>query len=125
LIGRSGVNHNFDAIVIAQPSALWSLTGWAYPGWCILIKQYNNLDNIIRIQPDIKIPENYEEIRAIFLNPETIGNYDLKYKELDEAGVYHFLCDQRGFARKNVETIVERMEKFYQDRKQAGLEKWL
>ena len=72
-----------------------------------------------------KIPENYEEIRAFFLNPETIGNYDLKYKELDEAGVYHFLCDQRGFARKNVETIVERMEKFYQDRKQAGLEKWL
>lgn len=41
LMGRSGVVHDFDAMVLAAPSALWSLTSWAYPGWCILIKAYD------------------------------------------------------------------------------------
>jgi len=40
LRGASGIAHDFDAIVIAQPSSLWSLTGWAYPGWCMLVKSF-------------------------------------------------------------------------------------
>ena len=40
LRGRTGVVHNFDAMVLAPASALWSLTSWAYPGWCILVKSF-------------------------------------------------------------------------------------
>ena len=40
LRGASGVAHDFDAMVLAEPSSLWSLTGWAYPGWVIFIKKY-------------------------------------------------------------------------------------
>ena len=39
LQGMSGTAHTFDAVILAQPSSLWTLTGWAYPGWCILIKR--------------------------------------------------------------------------------------
>ncbi len=39
--GAGGITHNFDAMVLAEPSSLWSLVGWAYPGWCILVKKYD------------------------------------------------------------------------------------
>ena len=40
LQGSSGMLHLFDAVVLAQPSSLWSLIGWAYPGWCFLVKRF-------------------------------------------------------------------------------------
>jgi len=40
--GSSGVAHDFDAVVVAQPSSLWSLVGWAYPGWCMLVKSFDH-----------------------------------------------------------------------------------
>lgn len=89
-----------------------------------LIKEYKKLENLPNnIQS--KIPENHEEIRQIFLNPETTSNYSLEYGELKEDALYQFLCDQRDFSRKNVETVVKRMRNFYQNRKRASLEKWL
>jgi flap endonuclease-1 len=89
-----------------------------------LIKEHKKLENLPNdIQS--KIPKNYEEIREIFLNPKTTSNYNLEYGELNEGTLYQFLCDQRDFSRKNVETIVQRMRNFYQNRKRTGLEKWL
>lgn len=88
-----------------------------------LIKEYKKLENLPNnIQS--KIPKNYEEIREIFLNPETTSNYDLKYGELNENALHEFLCDQRDFSKKNVETVVQRMKSFYRSKKRASLEKW-
>jgi flap endonuclease-1 len=89
-----------------------------------LMKEYKKLENL----PDnvqSKIPENCEEIREIFLNPETTSNYNLEYGELNEGALYQFLCDQRDFSRRNVETVVQRMKNFYQSKKRTSLEKWL
>jgi flap endonuclease-1 len=89
-----------------------------------LVKEYKKLENLpSNIQS--KIPSNCDEIREIFLNPEATSNYNLKYGELDEDALYQFLCDQRDFARKNVETVVRRMRNFYQNKKRTSLEKWL
>jgi len=89
-----------------------------------LVKEYKKLENLPNgIQS--KIPKNYEEIKEIFLNPETTSNYNLEYGELNEDSLYQFLCDQRDFSRKNVETVVQRMKNFYQNKKRTNLEKWL
>jgi len=88
-----------------------------------LMKEYKKLENLPNnIQS--KIPENYEETRKIFLNPQTTSNYNLEYGELNEDGLYQFLCDQRDFSRKNVETVIQRMKNFYQNKKRTSLEKW-
>jgi len=71
-----------------------------------------------------KIPENREEIRQIFLNPEKTSNYKLQYGELNEKRLYEFLCDQRDFSRRNIETVVQRMKDFYRNKKGIRLEKW-
>jgi len=88
-----------------------------------LIREHKKLENLPNnIQS--KIPNNYEEIREIFLNPETTSDYTLKYGKLNEDALYQFLCDRREFSRKNVETVVQRMKNFYQNKKRTSLEKW-
>ena len=88
-----------------------------------LIKEYGKLENLPNnIQSQIS--NNYKEIRETFLDPETTSNYNLEYQELNEEALYQFLCDQRDFSRKNVETIIQRMKNFYQNKKRISLEKW-
>jgi len=89
-----------------------------------LVKEYKKLENLPN-NIQTKIPENYEEIRKIFLNPETTSNYNLEYGEPNEDALYQFLCDKRDFSRKSVETVIQRMKNFYQNRRKASLEKWL
>jgi flap endonuclease-1 len=87
-----------------------------------LVKEHKKLENLPNdIQS--KIPKNFEEIREIFLNPETTSNYNLEYTEPNENALCQFLCDQRDFSRRNVETVVQRMKGFYQSKKRTSLEK--
>lgn len=88
------------------------------------IKEYKRLENLPS-NVQLRIPKNYEEVRRIFLNPETTSNYNLEYEEPNEDALYQFLCGQRDFSRKNVETVVQRMKNFYQNRGRTSLEKWL
>lgn len=88
-----------------------------------LIKEYGRIENL----PSkflSKIPPQYEEVREIYLSPETTSEYDLGYGPLREEELFHFLCGQRDFARRRVETAVQRMKEVYGIKKQARLENW-
>jgi len=51
--------------------------------------------------------------------------YTLEYGNLLKEELYNFLYDERDSSKKGVETAVQRMRKFYSNRKQVGLKKWL
>lgn len=68
--------------------------------------------------------QDYEAVRKLFLQPELTSNYDLRYGDLDEDGLYHFLCDQREFSRERVKMILQRMRGFYERKKQTKIQKW-
>jgi len=88
-----------------------------------LIKTYGRLENL----PDKifeRLTPNFEEIRKIFLDPKVTDDYSLEYGELKEEEVYRFLCDERDFSRKRVETAVKRMKAFYSRRSQRKLGEW-
>ena len=88
-----------------------------------LIKEYERIENLpSKFLP--KIPPQYEEVRKIYLKPEITSEYNLSYTPLREGELFHFLCDQRDFARRRVETAVQRMKEIYGIKKQARLEKW-
>jgi len=72
-----------------------------------------------------RVSERYESVRKIILEPDVIAGYDLEYGGLREGALYHFLCEERDFSKKRVETVVQRMKRFYASRKQAGLERWI
>ena len=72
-----------------------------------------------------KLPTQYEEIRNIFLKPKVADEYQTEWGELQEEELYKFLCDQRDFSRQRVETVVQRMRRFYSDKTQVSLGKWI
>jgi len=83
---------------------------------------------IVNMPTEIKAKlegQNFEEVRRFFLQPEISAEYSLDYGELDEDGLYDFLCGQRDFSRDRVRTVVERMRAFYRMSKQTELRNWL
>jgi len=88
-----------------------------------LLKNHGRIENL-PIEISSKVPQNYRDVRKIFLQPEVTSNYTLKYGDLHAEGLYNFLCDQRDFSGDRVKTAIERMKRFYLGRRQVGLEKW-
>ncbi len=72
-----------------------------------------------------RVSERFESVRRIFLEPNVVSDYDLRYSDLWEEELYRFLCEERDFSKKRVETVVQRMKRFYASRRQAGLERWI
>lgn len=86
-----------------------------------LIKEHGSLENV----PDDtfpKLPENFEEIRRLFLEPDVTDDYRTEWGALSEDELYSFLCDERSFSRERVNVVVERMKKFYSRR---SLDSWI
>lgn len=89
-----------------------------------LLKAYGRLENLPGEIRE-RLPADYEEVRKIFLQPEVSDDYSLEIGELQEEELYRFLCEERGFSRKRVETAVERMRRFHSAPRQVGLDRWL
>ncbi len=88
-----------------------------------LIKQFGKIENL----PDSfrsKISPQYDEVRKIYLHPQITTAYNLGYGSLVESELYEFLCNQRNFAKKRVETAVQRLKEIYRRKEQTKLESW-
>lgn len=89
-----------------------------------LVKEYGRIETL----PDkflSRIPLHYEKVREIYLHPKTTSNYNLNYGPLREEELLNFLCTQRDFTPTRVETVIQRMEEVYRQKRLVGLEKWL
>jgi len=89
-----------------------------------LIKKHGKIENLPNELKETLEAQNYQEVRRFFLEPKVTNNYVLRYGELQEDELYSFLCDQRDFSHERVETVIQRMKKFYASRKQTELKKW-
>ncbi len=88
-----------------------------------LIREHGKLENLPE-NLKLKLPAQYEEIRKIFLKPKVSDDYSVEWGNLRENELYEFLCREKGFSKKRVETVIQRMKKFYSNRAQTGLGKW-
>ncbi len=89
-----------------------------------LIKRYGTLDNM----PDdvqTRLPPELEEIRSIFLRPETTHNYDVSQKPAQEETLYEFLCEERGFSKERLLLALERMRGYHLAKEQRSLKDWV
>jgi flap endonuclease-1 len=89
-----------------------------------LIRTHRKLENMPS-EIKIKLPKNPQKIRSVFLEPNVYENYEISYGELQEEELYNFLCKERDFSRKRVQTAADRMKKFYSWTRQSNLKKWL
>lgn len=75
-----------------------------------LIKIYGSIENLPKTYRE-KIPENWEDVRELFLNPPVSKNYKIEFREPDLNGIYKFLVDDRDFSPKRVRVVIERLAK--------------
>lgn len=73
-----------------------------------LIRRHGSIEELPE-ETLVKVPDTYQAIREIYLDPEITETYSLETQGLDEEGLVEFLCGERGFSRGRVETLVKRM----------------
>jgi len=89
-----------------------------------LIQKYGKIENSpAEIKSKIEM-QDYEAVRTFFLEPQLTSDYTLRYVDLDEDGLYDFLCNQRDFSRERVQTVIQRMKAFYKGKRQTELQEW-
>ena len=82
-----------------------------------LIKKYKSIDEIIKNldQKKYPLPEKfpYEEVRELFKHPEVEdpAKFDLKWGEVDAAGLKEFLVTEKGFNEQRVDAGIAKLLK--------------
>ena len=76
-----------------------------------LVKAHGQLENMPGEVAE-KIPENFDEIRRLYLEPDVTDDYDIKSGSLREEALLAFLCDERGFFRQRVDVAINRIKRY-------------
>ena len=86
-----------------------------------LVREHGRLEEMPE-EVASRLPEKFNQIRQIYLEPEITDDYETEGGALDEEGLYSFLCGERSFSRDRVETVVERMRR---SQRQRDLTDWM
>ncbi|RLE82882.1 MAG: flap endonuclease-1 [Thermoprotei archaeon] len=89
-----------------------------------LIRIYKRIEKLPASIRD-KVAPYYQEVREIFLNPPVTTEYTLDYKRVDEEGLIRFLCDEKGFSPKRVETLISRMKRVHIKGAIYSMDEWI
>ncbi len=88
-----------------------------------IIKELGNLEGVAA-SAKVEVPEGFEEVRTIFLQPDITEDYSLKWPGADAEGVRKVLCDGHGFSVDRVDSILSRLQKVTSSRSQSSLDSW-
>ncbi|MCW4012683.1 MAG: flap structure-specific endonuclease, partial [Candidatus Bathyarchaeota archaeon] len=73
-----------------------------------LIKKHGSLENL-PVDIKAKLPDTIDQIRDLYLHPEVTDKYTVEQGELMEDALDDFLCGERNFSTKRVQTLINRM----------------
>ena len=73
---------------------------------------------------ELELNFDINEVREIFLNPETTEDYELKWKPPDKEELIKFLCDEHDFSRQRVEKAGKDIEENFKEFSQKSLSSW-
>lgn len=71
-----------------------------------------------------QLPENYPDLRQIFLNHPVTDEYSVTPKPVDQEGLIAFLCKERGFSEVRVTGVIDRLMKAQEGQRQQSLDAW-
>lgn len=89
-----------------------------------LIKEYRSIEGLIAAA-EIEPIEHYEEIRALFLQPEVNESYELRWGNVEEDKVKEFLCEEHDFSVERVSAALEKITRQKVPGSQRRIEQWL
>ena len=80
----------------------------------------SNLETALQ-KLDKTIEEDYNQIREIFLHPDVVTDYDLKFKNPKREKLIDFLCGDHDFTEERTFAAID---KLVQETAQTSLEQW-
>ncbi|MHA1917227.1 MAG: flap endonuclease-1, partial [Candidatus Ranarchaeia archaeon] len=86
-----------------------------------LIKEHKTLENVLKIK-DASFDYPIDEIRNIFLKPETNIDFDIEEKEVYEKKIINLLCDEHQFSLNRVQKGLERINESRKEKNQTTLD---
>ncbi|MGQ9587970.1 MAG: flap endonuclease-1 [Thermoplasmata archaeon] len=88
-----------------------------------LIKKFGSLEGI-RSDGKIAVPEEFEEVRRIFLEPDVTDDYSLRWGMVDGEKVRRALCDRHGFSVDRIDAVLSRIRAKQAVKAQSSLDSW-
>jgi flap endonuclease-1 len=91
-----------------------------------LIKKHGNIEGALSELPKAEFPHPIDDIRSLFLKPDTTDDYRLEWGKPDTAGILTYLCGEHNFSREKVLAAIEKMDKGFSNATKgaARLDKW-
>jgi flap endonuclease-1 len=88
-----------------------------------LIKRFGDLEGIAA-EGSVAVPQEFEEVRRIFLEPDVTEDYELVWSGPDEEEVRRIMCDLHGFSVDRIDTVIARVRRAGSSRAQSSLDSW-
>lgn len=88
-----------------------------------LIKQFGSLEGV-RASGKVQVPELWEEVRRIFLEPEVTDEYAIAWRKVDAESVRRVMCDKHGFSVDRVDSALGKLASKDSVRAQQSLDSW-
>lgn len=88
-----------------------------------LIKRLGNLEQV-RAEGKVAVPEEFEEVRRVFLEPEVTDDYSLSWDAVDGEGVRKVMCDKHSFSVDRIDAVLAKIPSKDGPRSQKSLDSW-
>jgi len=72
----------------------------------------------------LTVPEEFREVRRIFLEPEVNETYGLSWNHVDAEGVRKVMCDAHGFSVDRIDAVLSRLKVKEGTPSQSRLDSW-
>jgi flap endonuclease-1 len=88
-----------------------------------LMKEKESIERAVE-EGKLEIEPPVEEIKQLFLKPQTTDNYKIIWEPIDKNQVYSILCDEHDFSRDRIQKAMERIREEDRAKAQSRLEQF-
>ncbi len=86
-----------------------------------LIRRHGRLESM---GDAVMVPEEYAQVREIFIHPEVTDRYAVKWSRVDPEAVRRVMCDRHGFSVDRIDAVLGKLAEKVSSRKQVSLDSW-
>lgn len=88
-----------------------------------LIRKHGRLEDV-PADGKVAVPEEYQEIRRIFLEPDVTDDYRLVWGRVEPEGVRRIMCDRHAFSVDRIDSVLSKLASDEAARTQRSLDSW-
>ncbi|OGS55265.1 MAG: flap endonuclease-1 [Euryarchaeota archaeon RBG_19FT_COMBO_56_21] len=88
-----------------------------------IIKKAGDLEHVIS-EGKVKVPEEFNDIRRLFLEPDVTDDYKLLWGGVDDEAVRKIMCDKHGFSVDRIDSILVKITVKESVKSQKSLDTW-